>query len=82
MRVNNVADINPGSIGGQDAACPQGGLLISGSCTNVTSSAPDLTLQQSGFYRDDSQGWGCTFKNNSASPVTIKVSAICLVPGT
>lgn len=82
MRVNRAAVINPGVNDAQGAACPQGGVLISGSCTNETSSGPDLTLQQSGFYGDDAQGWNCFFKNNSASPVTIKVTAICLMPGT
>ena len=82
MRVNRTAAINSGSTGGQDAACPQGGLLISGSCTNETFSLPDLTLQQSGFYRDDAQGWSCSFKNNSATPVTVKATAICLMPET
>ena len=82
MRFSNTRTIDPGSASGNSAGCPQGGLLISGSCTNNASSAPDLTLQQSGFYTDTSQGWSCEFKNNSAVPVTIKVTAICLMPGT
>lgn len=82
MRFSNTRTIDPGSTNGNGASCPQGGLLISGSCTNNDSSVPDLTLQQSGSRSDDSQGWSCSFKNNSAVPVTIKVTAICLMPAT
>jgi len=81
-RFSNTRIVGPNSVSAEGAACPQGGLLVSGSCTNETSSGPDLTLQQSGFYADTDQGWGCWFKNNSAAPVTIKVTAICLMPGT
>lgn len=82
MRVSNTAVINPGSNSVEGVACPESGLLISGMCTNdpVTSGA-DLTLQQSGTD-GNGQAWACWFKNNSASPVTIKVTAICLMPGT
>jgi hypothetical protein len=80
VRINQTAVVNSGSNAFHGAACPQGSLLISGSCTNETSSGPDLTLQQSGVY-DNGQGWNCWFKNNSVSPVTIKVTAICLTPG-
>lgn len=82
MRFSNTRTIGPNSVSAEGAGCPQGGLLISGSCTNDTSSGPDLTLQQSGFYDNVGQGWNCVFKNNSAAPVTIKVTAICLMPGT
>lgn len=82
MRFSNTRTLDPGNTNGNSASCPQGGLLISGSCTNNASSLPDLTLQQSGFVSDDSQGWSCYFKNNSAVPVTIKVTAICLMPGS
>jgi hypothetical protein len=82
MRFSNTRTIDPGSVNGNSASCPQGGLLISGSCTNNNaSSLPDLTLQRSGFDNDE-QGWSCYFKNNEAVPVTIKVTAICLMPGT
>ncbi len=82
LRVSNTEIINPNSNGVEGVACPEGGLLISGMCTNETvSSGADLTLQQSGTD-GNGQGWGCWFKNNSASPVTIKVTAICLMPGT
>ncbi len=82
VRVSNTQIINPGSNLVQGAGCPGGGLLISGMCTNeLVSSGADLTLQQSGT-EGDAQSWYCWFKNNSASPVTIKVTAICLMPGT
>jgi hypothetical protein len=82
VRVNQTVVIDPGTSGYQGAGCPTGSVLVSGSCTNSTSSGPDLTLQQSGFIRDDQQGWDCFFKNNSASPVTVKVTAICLMPAS
>jgi hypothetical protein len=82
MRFSNTQTIAAGSAGFRSAGCPQGGLLLSGSCTNNASSLPDLTLQQSGSYDDNQQGWECSFKNNSAVPVTIKATAICLMPGT
>jgi hypothetical protein len=82
VRDSNTLIINPNTNGAQGAACPQGGLLISGMCTNepVTSGA-DLTLQQSGTA-GNGQGWTCWFKNNSAAPVTIRATAICLMPGS
>ena len=81
-RFSTTRTIAAGSASGDSAGCPQGGLLLSGSCTNNAPSAPDLTLEQSGSYDDTSQGWSCSFKNNSAVPVTIKATAICLMPGT
>ena len=80
-RFSNTQTIAADSTGYRSAGCPQGGLLLSGSCTNNESSGPDLTLQQSGSYDDNQQGWECSFKNNSAVPVTIKATAICLLPG-
>jgi hypothetical protein len=82
VRVSNTQIVNPNSNAFASTACPRDGLLISGSCTNDTSSGPDVTLQQSGVYTDNEQGWDCFFKNNSASPVTVKATAICLMPGT
>ncbi len=82
VRVSSTEVINPGTNNSASEGCPEGGLLISGMCTHETaSSGPDLTLQQSGVD-DNLQHWNCWFKNNSASPVTIKVTAICLMPGT
>lgn len=80
-RFSNTLVIAPGDDTAQSAACPEGGLILSGMCTNnpVTTGA-DLTLQQSGAS-DGSQEWICSFKNNSAAPLTIKVTAICLMPG-
>jgi hypothetical protein len=82
VRFSNTRVVDPGTNTAEGAACPQGGLLISGMCTNdPVSSGSDLTLQQSGAG-DNLQSWTCWFKNNSLSPVTIKVTAICLMPGT
>lgn len=80
MRFSNTRVIAPGDNGIQGAACPQGGLLLSGMCTNQDASGVDLTLQQFGTH-DAGQGWSCYFKNNSGTPLTIKATAICLMPG-
>jgi hypothetical protein len=50
-------------------------------CTNQDASGVDLTLQQSGTSSDTIQGWSCYFKNNSGAPLTVKATAICLMPG-
>ncbi len=82
MVVDQTQVIAANSRGLQGAACPQGSLRLSGSCTTADSSpVRDVTLEQSGFYRSDDQtGWNCHFKNNEATPVTIKVSIVCLMP--
>lgn len=72
--------IAPGDNGPASVGCPEGGLILSGMCTNDPPTAgADLTLQQSGS--DTGQGWNCWFKNNSGAPLTVKVTAICLMPG-
>jgi hypothetical protein len=48
---------------------------------NDAASLPDITLQQSGFL-DNSQAWTCAFKNNMATPVTVKATAVCLMPAS
>lgn len=67
--------------GGQGVACPQGAVLLTGSCTTETlNPLRDVTLEQSGFHEVAGDGWNCMFKNNEATPVTIKVSVRCLMP--
>lgn len=62
------------------ANCPAGAQLVSGSCTTaLLNPVRNVTLEQFGFY-DDFDGWTCMFRNNEAAPVTVKASAICLVP--
>jgi hypothetical protein len=78
--VTQVAAAN--GLGIQSAGCPQGARLLSGSCTTaVDNPVRDVTLQQSGFYTTE-QAWHCQFKNNEATPVTIKASVVCLMPGS
>ena len=65
----------------QGRACPAGTQLISGSCTtDFINPIRDVTLQQSGFFGMPPVGWECLFRNNEATPVTIRVSVICLKP--
>ncbi len=69
-------------LGIAEAVCPQGARLLSGSCTTADyNPIRDVTLQQSGFYTTE-QAWSCRIKNNEATPVTIKASAVCLMPGS
>jgi hypothetical protein len=80
MVVNNTSVVAANSRGGESAACPAGAVMLSGSCTTETiNPLRDVTLEQSGFYANEN-GWHCEFKNNENTPVTIKVSARCLIP--
>ena len=79
--VSGLRVIAGNDTGFQGVACPAGSQLISGSCTtDFINPIRDVTLQQSGFYDFPPTAWGCRFRNNEASPVTIRVSVICLKP--
>lgn len=82
MVVDQTQIIAANSRGGQGAKCPQGALRLSGSCTTAqVNPGRDVTLEQSGFYQaSDQVTWDCLFKNNEATPVTIKASVTCLLP--
>ena len=78
--VDQTQVIAANSTGGQEAGCPEGAQLLSGSCkTDMLNPIRDVTLQQSGTS-ELGKGWSCRFRNNEAAPVTIRVSAICLAP--
>ena len=80
--VDSTTTIPGNGTGASEAVCPAGAQVISGSCTTATLNPfRDVTLQQSGFYVTTGLGsWTCFFRNNEATPVTIKVSVICLKP--
>lgn len=83
MVVDQTQTIPGNSRGGQGTGCPEGALRLSGSCTTPDiNPLRDITLEQSGFYLGEDRGWHCEFKNNEATPVTIKVSVVCLVPAS
>jgi hypothetical protein len=83
MVVDQTQIIPGNSRGGQGAGCPQGSLRLSGSCTTPDiNPLRDITLEQSGFYSDTPRSWTCLFKNNEATPVTIKASVVCLIPAS
>ena len=84
MVVDQTITIGPNGRGGQGAVCPQGALRLTGSCTTANINPNrNVTLEQSGFYDiADRLGWSCEFKNNEAADVTIKVSVVCLMPGS
>lgn len=76
-----TSDIAANARGLANTACPTGAKLLTGSCTTATlNPLRDVTLEQSGFFEDSYEGWGCFFKNNENAPVTIKVSIRCLMP--
>lgn len=78
--VDGFQAIPANSTGGQSVECPAGAVLLSGSCTtDMVNPLRDVTLSQSGFY-EPGRAWSCKFKNNEATPVTIKVSVRCLAP--
>jgi hypothetical protein len=66
---------------GQGAGCPAGTKLISGSCTtDLSNPLRDVTMLLSGFVDDPPTAWLCRFRNNEDTPVTIRVSVVCLKP--
>jgi hypothetical protein len=73
--------------GGEQSAagitCDPGMQFLSGSCTGgrFFPQFDDVTLQASGF-NPSSGGWTCVFKNNTAVPVQIRASVLCLKPAT
>lgn len=81
--VDQTQSIPGNSRGGQSAECPVEALRLTGSCTTRDiNPLRDITLEQSGFYSGDQRGWNCFFKNNEATPVTIKASVVCLIPAS
>jgi hypothetical protein len=65
---------------GQSRACPPGTQTIAGSCTtDLESPIRDVSMMISGFFSAPG-GWGCDFRNNEDTPVTIRVFSLCLVP--
>jgi hypothetical protein len=82
MIVSQTRTIPANSRSSQGAQCPQGALRLEGSCTTADlNPVRDVTLEQAGFYEpNDTLGWNCFFKNNEATPVTIKASVVCLLP--
>lgn len=84
MVVSQIQTIPANDRGGQGAECPQGALRLSGSCTTQdVNPVRDVTLEQAGFHSADNlRSWSCDFRNNEATPVTIKASVVCLLPAS
>jgi hypothetical protein len=83
FEVFSVTEVLAGNaMSGYSLAClTKGSQVISGSCTtDVATPIRDVTLQQSGFSSLQTVGWGCRFRNNEPTPVTIRFSVICLKP--
>lgn len=82
MVVDQTRAIQGNAAGGTSARCPDGSVLLSGSCTTQDINPQrDVTLNQSGFYMPGTE-WACEFKNNEATAVTIKASVRCLMPSS
>jgi hypothetical protein len=77
MTVVNTQVIPANTRLGQGMLCPDGSQLISGSCT--VEGDLEAILEQSGFDTNPI-GWECVYKNPNATPITIKVTGLCLVP--
>jgi hypothetical protein len=81
MTLHETQTIGPNGLLGWSARCPTGSQLISGSCTqDQLNPGWRLTLEQSGFYREDPNEWWCMFRNNETRDVTFRVSVTCLKP--
>jgi hypothetical protein len=83
FEVFSVTDVIAGNFmsGNSHVCLTKGSQVISGSCTtDVATPIRNVTLQYSGFSSLPAIGWGCDFRNNEATPVTIRVSVICLKP--
>jgi hypothetical protein len=88
-QVSSIITIAPGAVDSAAVACIDGAQLISvisGSCTTAILNDPNaanLVLIESGFFDKPPtlpHGWTCFFKNNGATPVDVKATAICLKP--
>jgi hypothetical protein len=53
---------------------------FAGSCTtDLANPIRDVAMIESGYFTGP-LGWSCAFHNNEDTPVTIRVSLICLKP--
>jgi len=77
--VTATQTIPANSNGGQSTGCPVGAALLSGGCDTDNGQPADIQLRMSTPFDGDLRGWSCWFRNNENVPVTIKVSAVCLV---
>lgn len=70
--------------GGGSAPCPQGGIVLSGGCEPMDATAhPDVTIEDFSPYSATSpftNGWRCSWKNNTTQPVVMQVISRCLMP--
>ena len=88
VTASSQTTIPPSMESGAEVSCPAGSQFITGSCTTAMFNDPkvvDLVLLASGFFDDPPAiptGWTCLYKNNGATPVNVKATAICLKPGS
>jgi hypothetical protein len=78
-----LTTIDPGERLPTGLGCMPGMQFLSGSCTgaNFVPGFDDVTLQASGLHVP-SGTWTCVFKNNTAAPVQVRASVLCLKPAT
>ena len=72
--------LQPGMSNGAGAGCPPGAVFLSGYCEDVlTMEDADITIQQEQLD-PKSFNFGCSFKNNGLTAVTVHATALCLKP--
>jgi hypothetical protein len=79
--VTNTQIAPPNQVGLQSNRCPDGSVLLGGGCGTEDGQPADIVLSQS-RPSTSGDGWACYFQNQSATPITIKVEARCLVPAS
>lgn len=79
--ITNTQTAPPNQSGIQSTRCPEGSVLLGGGCGTIDGQPADIVLRQS-RPSTSGDGWTCDIQNQSATPITIKVEARCLVPAS
>jgi hypothetical protein len=69
---------------GNSLLCPDRAILLNGGCLASVGQVPDVVIEQSGPITAQTGtvlgSWQCRWRNNTNSPVTVRVIANCLMP--
>ena len=78
---STTTSIAMGNFATVSASCPNGAMLLSGSCTGPNGALPaTMQLALAGFTPAGSEGWLCTWTNNGTEAVEVVALAKCLLP--
>ncbi len=70
-----------GGFAAVSASCPNGALLLSGSCTGPAGAlSPTMQLANAGFTPSGGEAWLCIWNNNGTEAVEVVALAKCLLP--